>query len=570
MHGYTIGKFRNDDHWNEKEFERMKNLTRREFLRLAALSGAGAVALSVGGQKLADSYDDYRGILIKGGTLYDGSNASPQVVDVGVKEGKIAAIGELTANGARVVDAKGKIVTPGFIDVHTHVDMVFTEAGNLEYLAYILPEWKGNYNYLYQGVTTVVSGNCGYGHTDTKDWFDQLRSVTFGSNVYHLAPHGVIRAELFGDDQPAELSPEQLEQFRRRIAREMENGAVGLSTGLGYAPGVLSSKQELVELVKVVRRHGGLYATHIRTYSSNPGPDGHPGILNGYHEAVEIGREAGAPVQLSHLQIHKGIQAPVVKPSEVLEIIEQARNEGMDVTADQYPYASGMTYISAILPDRFKSARGVRDEYKTAEGQVEIKRAIQEVFIDLPAEKILLLDGDFAGKTLQEAAQASGTEPADTYVGLVMQKKSPTGILFHQDMDDVKQLAKKDYVFTASDGMTHVALAMKAHPRMYGTFTRKIRKFVLDEQLMDLNTVIRSMTSLPAEKFKMKGRGRVEEGYHADIAVIDLDTVADLATYEKADVFSKGIHYLLVNGVLEIDREQATGRLAGKALMRGE
>ncbi len=164
----------------------------------------------------------------------------------------------------------------------------------------------------------------------------------------------------------------------------------------------------------------------------------------------------------------------------------------------------------------------------------------------------------------------TGKDPAEAFVDLVTGAKSPQGILFQQDMDNVRQLAQHEYVFTASDGLTHVALAMKAHPRMYGTFTRKIRQFALDEGLMDLNSVIRSMTSLPAKKFHMKGRGKIVAGNYADIAVIDLNTIADLATYQKADVYSKGINYLLVNGILALDHERATGRQAGRTLKRGD
>ncbi len=549
----------------------MNQLTRREFLRSSPLAGIGAVVAAATGQLITSNQDRLnQEILIQGGLVYDGSKSAPHVADVGIRGDRIVAIGQLTSNGAKVIDARRKIVTPGFIDVHTHVDRDFTEGGNLALLAYILPEWKGNYNYLYQGVTTVVSGNCGYGYTDTSAWFDRLRSVQFGSNVYHLAPHGEIRMALFGKEQPTELSPEQLDRFKKKIASEMEKGAVGFSTGLGYGPGNLSSTQELVELAKVVKRYGGLYATHIRTYTSDPGPNGQPGILNGYNEAIEIGRSAHIPVQLSHLQIQMGTRYPNVKPSQVLENIERARGEGLDVTADQYPYAAGLTLISALLPDKFKSDKGVLDQYKTPQGKVEIKRAAQELFVDVPPEKILLLDGDYAGKTLAEGARSAKKDPADAYVEQVTKDKSPNGIVFQQDMNFVKELAQRDYVFTASDGLTHVALAMKAHPRMYGTFPRKIRQFALDEKLMDLNAVIRSMTSLPADKFHMKGRGRIAEGYYADVAVIDLDTIADVSTYEKADVFAKGILYLLVNGVLEISRGQATGERGGKPLKRGE
>ncbi len=549
----------------------MNQVTRREFLRWSALAGVSAVVAAGTGQLISSNQGNLNHeILIQGGLVYDGSESAPRVADVGIKGDRIVAIGELTSNGAGVIDARGKIVTPGFIDVHTHVDRDFTESGNLALLAYVLPEWKGNYNYLYQGVTTVVSGNCGYGHRDTTAWFDELRRVQFGSNVYHLAPHGEIRMELFGKQQPAELSPEQLDRFKKRIALEMEKGAVGFSTGLAYGPGNLSSTEELIELAKVVKLYGGLYATHIRTYTSDPTLNGQPGILEGFSEAIEIGRSANIPVQLSHLQIQMGTRYPNCQPAQVLDIIDRARQEGLDVTADQYPYAAGMTLISALLPDKFKSDKGVLDEYKTPQGREEIKNAIRGLFIDLPPEKILLLDGDYAGKTLAEGAQIAQKDPVDAYVDQVTKDKSPNGIVFQQDMNYVKQLALRDYVFTASDGLTHVALAMKAHPRMYGTFPRKIRQFALDEKLIDLNSVIRSMTSLPAAKFRMRGRGRIAGGYYADVAVIDLDTIADLSTYEKADVFAKGILYLLVNGVLEINNGQATGERGGKPLKRGE
>jgi N-acyl-D-amino-acid deacylase len=185
-------------------------------------------------------------------------------------------------------------------------------------------------------------------------------------------------------------------------------------------------------------------------------------------------------------------------------------------------------------------------------------------------EKILVLEGDYAGKTLKESAQVARKDPSDVLVDLASKDRAPTAIIFQQDLDYVRQLAKPEYVFTASDGLTHLAFAMKAHPRMYGTFTRKIRQFALDEKLVALNAAIRSMTSLPAEKFNMKDRGRISEGSHADIAVISLNTVADVATYQKPDEYSTGIQYLLVNGVLEIDKGRATGERGGRALKREE
>jgi N-acyl-D-aspartate/D-glutamate deacylase len=180
-------------------------------------------------------------IVIKGGTIYDGTLTKPYAADIGIQNDKIAAIGELSGKTKKTIDARGLAVMPGLIDVHTHCDLTFKKMGLKRYLAYVMPTWKGNYNYLYQGVTTVVTGNCGYGYSDTEHWHDIINSVKFGTNVYQLVPHGMIREELFGSNQPGELNAKQLDALKMRVAEEMEKGAIGMSTGLAYAPGYLAS-----------------------------------------------------------------------------------------------------------------------------------------------------------------------------------------------------------------------------------------------------------------------------------------------------------------------------------------
>ena len=276
-----------------------------------------------------------------------------------------------------------------------------------------MPSWKGNHNYLYQGVTTVVTGNCGYGYADTDQWFDRVKSVGFGTNVYTLVPHGRIREALFGKDQPGKLNQRQLAAMKNRIAAEMEKGAIGMSTGLEYAPGYMADTSELIELSKVVRHHGGINTTHMRDESGKLYPDGDKGIIKSIHEAVKIAQEAEIPVQISHLKISAPING--TRPREVLDVIESARLKGLDITADQYPYAAGSTLISHLLPNDMKTSTSVKEKYKTKAGRREIITVMNEVFKIYPPEKTLIAmyDGksDYEGKTVKEIAETEGQDP---------------------------------------------------------------------------------------------------------------------------------------------------------------
>jgi N-acyl-D-amino-acid deacylase len=544
-------------------------LTRREFVEKAgktaavAAIGSSVASCGTGGDFPFD-------VVIKGGIVYDGTLAPPFVGDIGVKGDVITAVGDVVGAAARTIDASGLIVTPGFVDVHTHCDLSFKWSGRMRHLARFMPSWKGNHNYLYQGVTTVVSGNCGYGYSDVDWWLGLLDSLGFGANVYHLVPHGVIREELFGENQPGKLSSKQLDAMKGRVAEEMEKGGVGLSTGLEYAPGLLASTGEIIELAKVARAHGGIYVTHMRDESGKTNAEGRAGILASIDEAVEIGRRAEIPVEISHLKI----SAPIgdASASQVLDLIEAARLEGLDLTADQYPYAAGSTGLPILLPNEFKTARGVKEEFKTKEGKREIQKAIEEVFEYLPPEKTLIssYDGNeaYEGKNLKEIAEIEGRRASESFADMVCEEPSPGGVFFSQDIDVVRALMPNDFIITASDGATIPKDMAKPHPRMFGTFPKKLRRFVAEEKLLDIPHAIRSMTSLPAEKYGMTGRGRIAEGNFADIAVIDFETLTDHATYLDPHQYSEGVVHLLVNGELSISNGEATGDRGGRALRR--
>jgi len=509
-------------------------------------------------------------VLLKGGTIYDGTLKKPYVADIGIKGDKIMAIGDLTGKAEKTIDARGYIVTPGFIDVHNHSDIVFKNTGVTRYTVDVTPEWKGNYNYLYQGVTTIVTGNCGWGFTDTDQWFGLVDSMKFGSNVYTLVPHGDIRNELFGEENPQALNRGQLEALKNRVEEEMQKGAIGFSTGLEYAPGCTSTTEELVEIAKVVKKYGGIYATHIRDLTGTIHENGQPGVLEAIKEAIEIGRSADIPVHIGHIQVN----APQnqVTASQVLKLIEDARREGLDVTCDAYPYAAGNTWITMLTPPKYKTSTGIREEYKTPEGRAELKKAVEHTFSYLGPEKVMINlfpeKESYEGKTIQEIAETEGKEPSQVYVELACADKAPMCIFHDQDIQIVKGLMPHEYLFTASDGWVIPKGSDVPHPRCYGSFPKKIRKYVLEEKLMSLNDAIRSMTSLPAEKFKMNHRGKIAAEYYADIAVIDLGTIDAPATYEDPEQYSQGIVYLLVNGVLSMENGEATGNTGGRALRR--
>ncbi|MBN1532372.1 MAG: amidohydrolase family protein [Spirochaetes bacterium] len=545
--------------------------TRRQFLQgsaKAALTVAAAGPIAAALTRCGGGPGTGLDVIIRGGRIYNGISDTPRAADIGIRGDRIEMIGDLAGAAAgRVIDAAGLIVTPGFIDVHTHCDLTFLRTGIKRHLARLMPSWKGNYNYLYQGVTTVVTGNCGYGYTDTEQWLGIAESVGFGSNVAHLIPHGALREEVGAATGP--LTREHLRALKRRIAEEMGKGAAGLSCGLAYAPGIYASTEEMAALAGEAGRRGGVFAIHMRDDTIFPSVPGTEGAIATVGEAIEIGRRSGAPVQISHLKI----PIPIGRrgPGELLRTIEAARRRGLDITADQYPYDSGATGIMVLLPNEFVTSEGVKEEFRTADGRRRISQAIEASFRVLPPERTIISyypdHQEFEGKNLREIAEMRGVSPAEAYTDMVCgEATAPQGTFLSQEMSVVRALMPYDYVFTASDGWTVPKDMMKPHPRTYGTFPRKLKRFAIQERIMSLPAAIRSMTSLPAAKFRIRGRGVIAPGNYADIAVIDTERLADHATYEHPHRYATGIVHLLVNGVRAIENGVATGDRGGRAL----
>lgn len=516
--------------------------------------------------KSSDTYD----VLIKDGLVYDGSTSEPVVEDVGIREDKIVAVGKnLTGSAKKIINAQGLIVTPGFVDVHNHTDisipMAWLISGKIGDLSMITPAWKNNHNYLTQGVTTIVTGLCGGGFWDINQWLGLIDSIKFGSNVYHLIPYGMLRNQLFGDNQPTNLTAQQLDSLKKLVEKEMQNGALGISVGLEYAPDCFTTTDELVEISKVVKKYGGLYDAHIRDQTGTMHKNGLPGVINSIKETIEIGKRANIPVHISHIQLD--LPWGDVQAKQMYGLIEQARADGVDITADQHPYDQGYGIVSYRLPNKFKTGLGVNKKYKTPEGKAEMKEEAKKIFQFLDPDKIKLISGEekYLNKTIARIARDEKKDPAEAYVDQCCLEPAPYA-LFAEISDPInREIMPHDYVFTASDGFTVFAPADSPHPRFFGCFPYKIRKYALEEKLMTLNDVIRSMTSLPAAKFKLKGRGMIAVGNYADIAVIALNNLKEKADYINRGVYSEGVMYLLVNGQISVDQGKLTGKRGGRS-----
>ena len=487
-------------------------------------------------------------VLIINGKIIDGTGNSWFYADVGIKEGKIVYVGKTNNISApKVVNAKGLIVAPGFIDVHGHI-----ESGVFENPA------AGNY--IYDGVTTVVTGNCGNSAEDIKKFFWRIDSMKTSINIASLVGHNTVRRSAMGLDNRLASSDEQ-KKMEELVSQAMKDGAVGLSTGLIYLPGMYSNTEEVIGLAKTAAKYNGVYASHIRNEEN--------GVTDAINEAINIGRQANIPVQISHFKVSG--PANWGRSKETLSMIEAARKEGYDVTIDQYPYSASSTNLGIRLPD-WALAGGSDSLKNRISDPVLHKQIIKEM---LEMQKLYKYknysyayvanhsaDTSLNGKNISAINKLKGRKgkmkyEAETILDMMM--AGGAQMVYHSmNEDDVRHFIKYPFNMIGADGGVVVYGKGMPHPRAYGTNARVLAKYVREEKLVSLEEMIRRMTSLAAQKFQLKDRGLIKEGMAADIVVFDFSEVTDKATFEKPHQFSAGFHYVLVNGQLVIENGKHT------------
>jgi N-acyl-D-aspartate/D-glutamate deacylase len=494
---------------------------------------------------------DQLDLLILHGKLVDGSGRKPLTADVGIRGDRITFVGDarkanLTA--ARIIDATGLVVAPGFIDPHTHT------LGDL-----YDQNRKSNQPYLMQGVTTVVTGNDGGSVLNIGEILRKWDEQGIGTNAALLAGHGTIRGHVLGptDAQP---TPAQLEEMKTWVARAMDEGAFGLSTGLYYAPGSYAKTEEVIELAKVAAAKGGIYDTHMRDESSYS-----IGLLGSIKETIRIGREAKIPVHISHI---KALGPEVWGQSkQSIDLIKKARAEGIEASACQYPYDASGTTLEASLVPRWAEVGGRAELLKRIDDLQVRPRLLAEMEENLKrrggAGSLLITDArdtQLVGKRLSEIAKAQNKSPVEVALDLIKTRDLAVAS-FNMNEKDIDRFMKQSFITTCSDGSA-------GHPRKYGTFTRKLREYVYTEKLITLQFDVRNSSALTAETFRIPERGLIREGYFADVIVFDEKTVADRATYEQPELFSIGMKFVIVNGKIAVENGVYTGALAGHALRK--
>ena len=494
-------------------------------------------------------------VILKGAVIHDGSGKPGVVGDVAIKGDRIVAVGKFVVKGnPRVLDCTGLVLAPGFIDLHTHSDYPLQNA-----------KTNANFNYQTQGVTTVVTGNCGAGPVDVAKYFAALEKIGIGTNVIHQVPHNDVRRAAMGNVNRAPTEKE-LRRMEELVDQGMKDGAFGFATGLIYNPGTYSKTDELVALAKVAAKHKGFYASHIRNENTE--------VLAAIEEILEIARRCGIRVHISHIKV-SGRNAWGKAP-DVIALIRKARKDGIDVTADQYPYTASSTSLSAtLIPARFR------------EGSTEdmIKR-LDDPDIGAKMKKAIdaSLKGHLNGKSIKIAGYAKNTswQGKDLFTIAEQEKKSPLAVAlditrnggaqivnFGMQDDDIRLFMMEPYVATASDGASMLPSDKVPHPRSYGTFSRKIGRYASEDKVITLEQAIRSASGLPADILQVPQRGYIKAGHYADIVVFDPKSFRDKATYERPHQHSTGLKYLYVNGRLAIEDGNATNVLAGRVLRHG-
>ena len=537
------------------------------------------------------SYD----LIIANGLVVDGSGEPGFEADIGITGGSIVAIGNLSgADAKRVIDAKGMVVSPGFIDTHTHCD---------EHIG--KPACKANLNYLSQGVTTVVTGNCGMSVSlDVAETKSRWEEQGIGTNVVYFIGHGSVRSSVMGEE-PRHAIPEEIEEMKAIVRKAMEEGAWGVTTALEYVPGSFADIEEFIDVLKVCGSYGGFYLTHMRDEASK--------IVNAIEETIYIGEQAGLPVLISHLKVTGKSNWGLMK--DAVGTIQAARDRGVEIAADKYPYP--FSAPTGLLWTFFEIPKGMEpfDTLKEASSDVipagEEVTSLEQQYIEALVEalsdagkreriKRMTLEGkatdpspvarwgwqdftfqvsekhkDLIGRNFVDIAEEQSGNMFDFLADLVADEPRILYVGGSQSEEDSRLALQQDWVMVSSDGLAYPITGegdapRRGHPRDFGSQTIVLRKYVREEKLLTLEEAVRKMTSLPATFLHLKDRGILKEGSIADIVVFDPETVRDNATCVDSRRYCSGVQYVLINGKLCIEGGKYNGALEGKVLLRTE
>jgi dihydroorotase/N-acyl-D-amino-acid deacylase len=514
------------------------------------LLALGAVA----GNAAAQEYD----LLIRDARVVDGTGAPWQQADVAVRGDTIAAVGSRLAGTARrVIDAAGRVAAPGFIDLHSHARGGIFERPAAE-------------NYVRQGVTTLVEGPDGSSPLPLGAFLDKLEALRPGVNLASFVGHGSVRSAVIGTEERAP-TPAELERMQELVRQAMRDGAFGVSTGLFYVPGSFARTDEVIALSREAGRLGGIHISHMR--------DETKGVLDSVRETIAIGEEGGLPTQVTH---HKMIgRAAWGRSVDSLRLVREARERGVDVTVDQYPYTASSTALTAALMPAWSLAGGAAALRERLADPAERPRVLEVVKDRIRNERgggdpgniriaACGFDRSLEGRSLAAILEGRGVPPtveSAAELTLEIAERGGASAIFHAiSEEDVERILAAPFTMIASDGEIPAFGQGKPHPRSYGTFARVLAVYVREKRLLTLEDAIRRMTSLPAARLGLADRGLLRPGQKADLVVLDPAAVRDRATYEDPHQYAEGVSLVLVNGEAVLDGDRMTGARPGRVL----
>jgi len=531
----------------------LKQNIRKQLIWNYCISSVTLLALLLPSFGNSQDYD----LIIRGGKVVDGSGNPWYHADIAIKNDRIAEIGQLSNHEAkRVINAHGLVVAPGFIDPHTHALRGIFEVPNAE-------------SALLQGVTTLTEGNDGSSPYPIDRHYADIDNLRISPNWAVFVGQGTIRQRVIGFGL-RKATPDEMERMKQMVRDAMEQGALGISTGLFYVPGSFTSTEEVIELSKVAAEYNGIYISHIREEAAQ--------LIDSVQETIRIGEEADIPVQITH---HKVIGVENWGASiESLRLVDEARKRGVDVTIDQYPYTASQTSINALIPqwaqaggrEEMLSRINSAETYSTIKNEVVAKILYdrgggdpKNVFISRNS-----WDPDMAGKNLAELAIDAGLEPtpenAADVVFDIIRGGGATAVYHAIGPEDVDRIMQHPATAIGSDGPVGVFGEGAPHPRQYGTFARVLGLYVRERKILRLEEAIRKMSSQSARRLGIHDRGLITKGYFADIAIFDPDEIIDKATFENPHQYAIGTKFVLVNGTVVVENGQHTGARPGRIL----